>query len=66
MNSAGVVDAAAAPRSGDKGASRAAVILGNDAILAAEPSTTAQLAHACGAAGFDIIVPPSWGDELVA
>jgi len=66
MSSAGVVDAAGPPRSGDTGTSRAAVILGNDAILAAQPSTTAQLAHACWAAGFDIIVPPSWGDELVA
>ena len=66
MNSTGAVDAAGATRSDDEGASRAAVILGNDAILAAQPRTTAQLVHACGAAGFDIIVPPSWGDELIA
>ena len=57
---------AGARRSEPQHASRAAVILGNDAILAARPSTTAQLTHACGAAGFDIVVPPSWGDELVA
>ena len=60
------MEGAGARRSADHGVSRAAIILGNDAILAARPSTTAQLAHACGAAGFDIIVPPSWGDELVA
>jgi hypothetical protein len=46
--------------------SRAAVILGNDAIVAARPVTPAQLMHACRAAGFDLVVPPSWGDELVA
>jgi hypothetical protein len=46
--------------------SRAAVILGNDALLAARPCTPAQLASACVLAGFDIIVPPSTGDEIVA
>jgi hypothetical protein len=46
--------------------SRAAVILGNDAVVAARPSSPAQLARACVSAGFDIVVPPSWGDELVA
>ena len=46
--------------------SRAAVILGNDAVVAARPCTPAQLAHACRTAGFDIVVPPSCGDELVA
>ncbi|HUQ84654.1 MAG TPA: hypothetical protein VM076_26120 [Gemmatimonadaceae bacterium] len=61
------MDAAVEPGSADVGVPiRAAVILGNDAILAAKPYTTAQLTHACGAAGFDIVVPPSWGDELVA
>ena len=60
------MDAAGARRSEPQRVSRAAIILGNDAILASRPSTTAQLTHACGAAGFDIIVPPSWGDELVA
>ena len=44
----------------------AAVILGNDALTAARPSTPAQLANACSAAGFDLVVPPTWGDELVA
>jgi hypothetical protein len=46
--------------------SRAAVILGNDAVVAARPCSPAQLARACRAAGFDIVVPPSWGDELIA
>jgi len=44
----------------------AAVILGNDAVVSARPGTAAQLANACTAAGFDLVVPPTWGDELVA
>lgn len=61
------MDAAAAQRrraGGDH--SLAAVILGNDALVAARPATPAQLANACIAAGFDLVVPPAWGDELVA
>jgi hypothetical protein len=46
--------------------SRAAIVLGNDAVVAARPAQPAQLTHACRAAGFDVVVPPSWGDELVA
>jgi hypothetical protein len=46
--------------------SRAAVILGNDAVVAARPAPPAELSRACAAAGFDIVVPPSCGDELVA
>jgi hypothetical protein len=42
------------------------VILGNDAVLAARPNSPWQLTHACRAAGFDIVVPPTLGDELVA
>ena len=53
------------PRPSDR-ESRAAVILGNDAVVAARPASPFQLANACRAAGFDIVVPPSWGDELVA
>jgi len=53
-----------APRRGKN--SRAAVILGNDALVAARPAPPAELSRACAAAGFDIVVPPSWGDELVA
>jgi len=41
-------------------------ILGADAMLAALPATAVQLTHACLAAGYDAVVPASWGDELVA
>ena len=53
-------------RQADAGKSIAAVILGNDAVAAIQPYAPSQLARACVAAGFDVIVPPSWGDELVA
>jgi hypothetical protein len=53
-------------RQADAGKSLAAVILGNDAVAAIRPYASSQLARACVAAGFDVIVPPSWGDELVA
>lgn len=42
------------------------LILGTDAVLAAAPSTAVQLTHACLAAGFDAVIPASWGDELIA
>src|SRR5256714_1113798 len=42
------------------------VILGTDAILAALPATPIQLAHACVLAGFQTVIPASWGDELIA
>ncbi|MGQ0539598.1 MAG: [Fe-Fe] hydrogenase large subunit C-terminal domain-containing protein, partial [Gemmatimonadaceae bacterium] len=35
-------------------------------VLATLPATPVQLAHACHALGFDIVIPASWGDELVA
>jgi hypothetical protein len=41
-------------------------VLGNDAVLAARPATAVQLAHACQRAGYALVIPPSWGDELVA
>lgn len=41
-------------------------IVGNDAVLAALPFRTMQLAHALHACGFDSVVPVSWGEELVA
>ena len=44
----------------------AAIVLGNDAVVAARPCAPIQLARACMAAGFDIVVPPIWGDELIA
>src|SRR5437763_16779259 len=42
------------------------VILGADALLAALPATPIQLAHACMLAGYQNVVPISWGDELIA
>jgi hypothetical protein len=42
------------------------LILGTDAVLAARPATSVQLAHACAAIGFDVVVPASWGDEIIA
>ncbi|HEY7235749.1 MAG TPA: hypothetical protein VH539_16460 [Gemmatimonadaceae bacterium] len=42
------------------------VILGADALLAALPATPIQLAHACALAGYQSVVPASWGDELIA
>lgn len=41
-------------------------ILGNDAVLEARPATPMQLAQACLRASFDLVVPASWGEELVA
>ena len=41
-------------------------ILGADALLAAQPATAVQLAHACARIGYHSMVPASWGDELVA
>ncbi|MEX2179693.1 MAG: hypothetical protein WD801_13335 [Gemmatimonadaceae bacterium] len=37
-----------------------------DAVLAAGPATPVQLAHACLRAGYDLVIPSSWGDELIA
>lgn len=42
------------------------LILGTDAVLAGAPATPVQLAHACLSAGYRMVVPSSWGDELVA
>ena len=42
------------------------VVLGTDAVLAAQPGTAVQLAHACLRAGFANVIPASWGDELIA
>lgn len=42
------------------------LVLGTDAVLAAAPCTAIQVTHACLKAGFDAVVPASWGDELVA
>ena len=42
------------------------LILGTDAVLAARPATPVQLAHACAALGFDVVIPATWGDEIIA
>lgn len=42
------------------------IVVGNDALLEALPARPVQFSHACLAAGFDQVVPLSWGDELVA
>lgn len=44
----------------------AVLVIGTDTIIEALPARPIQLAHACGALGFDLVVPLSWGDELVA
>ena len=41
-------------------------ILGADTMLAALPATPVQVAHACLTAGYDVAIPASWGDELLA
>jgi hypothetical protein len=41
-------------------------ILGADTMLAALPATPVQLAHACLQVGYDLSIPASWGDELIA
>lgn len=42
------------------------VILGADALVAALPATPIQIAHACALVGYQLVVPASWGDELIA
>ena len=44
----------------------AVLVVGTDTLIEALPARPIQLAHACGALGFHIAVPLSWGDELVA
>lgn len=41
-------------------------IVGNDMVLAALPARPVQLAHAVLACGFDLVVPVSWGEEIIA
>jgi hypothetical protein len=41
-------------------------IIGSDTLLAARPADPLQLTRACLAAGFDFVVPVSWGEELIA
>lgn len=44
----------------------AILVLGNDSFIEALPATPIQLIGASLAIGFDVVVPGSWGDELVA
>src|SRR5690349_3114669 len=44
----------------------AVAIVGTDLVLAAFPATPVQIAHALHRLGFDVVVPSSWGDELLA
>jgi len=44
----------------------AVIVLGADAVLSARPATPVQLWHACLAVGYDLAVPATWGDELIA
>jgi hypothetical protein len=41
-------------------------ILGTDTLLAARPVEPVQLTVACQRAGFDFVVPVSWGEEVIA
>ena len=41
-------------------------IFGTDSLLAAHPVNWVQLTYACRKAGFDFLVPVSWGEELIA
>jgi hypothetical protein len=42
------------------------LVVGNDTLIEMLPTRPIQLARACGRVGFDLVVPLSWGDELVA
>lgn len=42
------------------------LVIGNDTLIEMLPARPIQLAHACRRAGFDLVLPLSWGDELVA
>ncbi|HEX6313569.1 MAG TPA: hypothetical protein VFZ73_01870 [Gemmatimonadaceae bacterium] len=41
-------------------------IIGSDTLLAARPADPLQLTRACLVAGFDLVVPVSWGEEVIA
>ncbi len=46
--------------------SLAVLVVGTDTLIEALPARPIQLANACGVLGFDLAIPLSWGDELVA
>ncbi len=43
-----------------------AAILGSDLVLGSLPAEPVQVINACFALGYDIVVPASWGDEIIA
>lgn len=43
-----------------------AIVLGNDAFVAARPATPLQLIGACLRAGYDFVAPVAWGEEILA
>ena len=57
---------AAAGMSADHARPIYVAILGTDALLAARPVDPVQLTRACQSAGFDFVVPVSWGEEVIA
>jgi hypothetical protein len=44
----------------------AILVVGTDTVIEALPARPIQLANACGDLGFDLAIPLSWGDELIA
>lgn len=44
----------------------AILVIGTDTLIEALPARPIQLANACSDLGFDLVLPLSWGDELVA
>lgn len=46
--------------------SLAVLVVGTDTLIEVLPARPIQLAHACSALGYDLVIPLSWGDELVA
>lgn len=41
-------------------------IVGTDVLLAARPARPVQVAHAVAACGYELVIPASWGDEILA
>jgi hypothetical protein len=54
------------PESVHAGDGLSVLVVGNDTLIEMLPARPIQVARACGRAGFDLVVPLSWGDELVA
>lgn len=54
------------PESVHAGDGLSVLVVGNDTLIEMLPARPIQVARACGRAGFDLVIPLSWGDELVA